>query len=91
MRLSPRSSSSDAVVWMFPVYYLLVPSQYKRFIELIWERGAQEAFRGKFAAVVTTSIHFYDHTARDYMHAICDDLEMSFAGAFTAEMYEPDP
>ena len=66
----------------------LVPSQYKRFIELIWERGARGAFRGKFAAVVTTSIHFYDHTARDYMHAICDDLEMSFAGAFTAEMYD---
>ena len=87
-RIIASVESSDAVVWVFPVYYLLVPSQYKRFIELIWERGAQDAFCGKYAAVVTTSIHFYDHTAGDYMRAICDDLEMSFAGAFLAEMYD---
>ena len=37
--------SSDGVLWAFPLYYLLVSSQYKRFIELIWEREAAEAFK----------------------------------------------
>ncbi|HOW56432.1 MAG TPA: NAD(P)H-dependent oxidoreductase, partial [Smithellaceae bacterium] len=29
-------ASSDGVIWGFPLYYLLVPSQYKRFIELVY-------------------------------------------------------
>ncbi len=78
--------SSDGVLWAFPLYLLLVPSQYKRFIELIWERGALNAFKDRPAAVLTTSIHFFDHTAHDYMRAICDDLEMRFVGAFPAHM-----
>jgi len=80
--------TADGVLWAFPLYVLLVPSQYKRFIELIRERGARQAFKGKYAAVLTTSIHFFDHTAHSYMRAICDDLEMKFAGAFSAEMHD---
>ncbi|MBN2463299.1 MAG: NAD(P)H-dependent oxidoreductase [Dehalococcoidia bacterium] len=78
--------SSDGVLWAFPLYVLLVPSQYKRFIELIWERGAQTAFKNKYAAALTTSINFYDHTAHNYMRAICDDLDMRFVDSFSAEM-----
>jgi multimeric flavodoxin WrbA len=37
---------SDGVLWAFPLYILLVSSQYKRFIELIGERGASGAFAG---------------------------------------------
>ena len=80
--------SADLVMWAFPLYVLLVPSQYKRFIELIWERNAQDAFSRKYAAVLTTSIHFFDHTAHSYMRSICDDLEMYFAGFFSAEMHD---
>jgi len=80
--------ASDGVLWAFPLYVYLVPSQYKRFIELIWERGAQEIFRNKYTAVLTTSIHFFDHTAHNYMHAICDDLGMNYVGSFSAEMYD---
>jgi multimeric flavodoxin WrbA len=76
---------SDAVLWGFPVYFFLVPAPYKRFIELIRERGAESAFRNRYAAVLTTSIHFYDHTAHSYLHAICDDLEMRYAGSFSAD------
>ena len=32
--------SSDAVLWAFPLYFFLVPAQYKRFVELVFERGA---------------------------------------------------
>jgi len=80
--------TSDAVLWAFPVYTLLVHAHYKRFIELIWERGAADAFRGKYAAVLTTSIHFSDHTAHNYINAICDDLGMKYVGSYSAEMYD---
>jgi hypothetical protein len=38
------------------VYHLLVPSQLKRFIEMAFESGT-DAFRGKYAAALMTSIH----------------------------------
>ncbi|MHB8164996.1 MAG: hypothetical protein ACYDDV_11790, partial [Methanoregula sp.] len=34
----------------------------------------------------TTSIHFFDHTANAYLHAIAEDLGMSFTGSFPAKM-----
>ena len=77
---------SDIVLWAFPLYFLLVHANYKRFIELIFERGVQDAFAGKYTASLSTSIHFYDHTAHNYMHGICEDLEMHFVSAFSAEM-----
>jgi multimeric flavodoxin WrbA len=80
--------SSDGVLWAFPLYFQLVPSQYKRFIELIWEKGAENAFKNKYAAVLSTSIHFYDHSAHNYMNAICDDLGMKYAGSFSADMVD---
>jgi multimeric flavodoxin WrbA len=80
--------SSDGVLWAFPLYYLLVPSQYKRFIELIWEERAAAVFRDKYTALLSTSIHFFDHTAHNYMNAICDDLDMKFLGSFSAAMYD---
>jgi len=78
--------SAEGILWAFPLYFFLVPSQYKRFIELVFEKGALDAFRDKYAAVLTTSIHFFDHTAHNYMHAVSDDLGMRFAGSFSAEM-----
>lgn len=79
---------SDAVLWATPVYYCLVPAQYKRFIELIWEHGMAEAFAGKYVASLTTSINFYDYTAHEYLQAISEDLDMHFVGPFSA--YMPD-
>ena len=79
---------SDAVVWATPVYYLLVPANYKRFIELIFEKRLEQYFNGKQTAVITTSIHFFDHTAHNYMRAICDDLKMKFVGSYSADMYD---
>ncbi len=78
--------SSDAVIWAFPVYFFLVASQYKRFIELIWERDKTSSFDGKYTALLSTSIHFFDHTAHNYMHAVCDDLRMNYIGSFSADM-----
>ncbi len=79
--------SSDGVLWAFPVYYMLVPGYYKRFIELIWEKGVEDVFRGKHAAVLATSIKYFDHAALYYMQAICEDLGMKYHGSFSPEMY----
>lgn len=80
--------SADLVLWAFPLYYMLVCSQYKRFIELVFERHVQDAFYGKYTACISTSIHFFDQTAHNYMHAICDDLGMKYCGFYSAEMMD---
>ena len=41
-------------------------SNYKRFIELIFERHQEQVFAGKYTASLSTSIHFYDHTTHNY-------------------------
>lgn len=80
--------NSDAVWWSVPIYVCLIPAQYKRFIELIHEKGAEESFRDKYTAVITTSIHFYDHTGNNYMHAVCDDLNMKYVDFFSPDMFD---
>ena len=79
---------SDGVIWGFPVYVMLVCSQFKRFIELIFERNKEIVFKDKYTVVLSTSIHFYDHTAQNYMHAICDDLGMKYVGYFPADSWD---
>jgi multimeric flavodoxin WrbA len=81
-------AASDAVLWAFPLYYMLVHANYKRFIELVFARGGEDAFRDKYAAVLTTSIHFFDHTAREYLNGICDDLGMKYVDGYSAGMYD---
>ena len=78
--------SSNAVLWASPVYFSLVPANYKRFIELISEKGVEDVFQNKHTAFLTTSIHYFDHTSHNYMHAICDDLNMRYVGSFSADM-----
>jgi len=80
--------AADGVLWAFPLYILIVHAHYKRFIELVFERGAQAAFAGKYAASLSTSIHFFDHTAHNYIHAICDDLGMRFVESFSPDMQD---
>jgi multimeric flavodoxin WrbA len=85
-RVIDQIRSSDAVLWGFPLFILHVHANYKRFIELVFQRNAQEAFKGKYTAALSTSIHFFDHTAHNYIHAICDDLDMRFVDSFAPGM-----
>jgi multimeric flavodoxin WrbA len=80
--------TADGVLWSFGLWVLCVPAQYMRFIELIFERGVQDAFRNKYAAVITTSIHFYDHTAHNYMRAVCEDLGMQYTDAISLDIID---
>ncbi len=79
-------ASADGVLWAFPVYIMHVHAGYKRFIELIWERQAQQTFANKYAAALSTSIRFYDHTAHNYIQAICDDLRMRYINYYSADL-----
>ena len=79
---------SDGVLWAFGVIVLAVPSQYMRFIELISERGMEDAFKNKYTAVLSTSIHFFDHTAHNYMRAVCEDLEMKYIEAISLDIID---
>ena len=85
-RLLATVKECDGVLWATPVYVMLVPAQLKRFIELIGARDAAEVFSGKYAACLTTSIHYFDHTTHAYLHGICDDLGMLYTGFCSAHM-----
>ncbi len=78
--------TADALLWATPVYYMLVPAQLKKFIELVFINEDHEAFGNKSSLALVTSIHFFDHTASRYLHAISEDLGMKHYGSYTAAM-----
>lgn len=80
--------NSDGVFFITPIFYFLIPCQLKRFIELIFEKKAAHVFKGKYAAAVSTSIRFFDTTAHNYLHAVCDDLEMKYIGFNSLDMWD---
>lgn len=80
--------SADGVVWAFPLYVLLVCSQYKRFIELIHERDSLDAFAGKQTVSLSTSINYFDITAHNYIRSVCEDMGMSYNGFYSANMQD---
>jgi len=77
---------ADGVIWSFPLYFLLVHAGLKRFIELVGERGVGDAFSGKYAAGISTSIHFFDNTAHTYIHGVSEDLGMQYVSSFSPHM-----
>ena len=77
---------SDMVLWAFPLYVFLVHGNYKRFIELVSERNAADAFAGKYAAAISTSIHFFDHTAHNYIRGVAEDMGMRYVSFYSAHM-----
>ena len=79
---------SDGVLWSFGLWVLAVAAQYMRFIELISERGVENAFKDKYAAALSTSIHYYDHTAHNYMRAVCEDLNMKYVDGISLDILD---
>jgi multimeric flavodoxin WrbA len=76
---------ADAVIWVYPITYFLVPAGLKRFIEMIFEKKASGAFAGKYATAVTTSMHLFDHTSLAYIHGISEDLGMQYVPGYSAQ------
>ena len=77
--------NADAVIWVYPIAYFLVPAGVKRFIEMIFEKKASDAFTGKYATAVTTSMHLFDHTSLAYIHGISEDLGMRYVPGYSAQ------
>ena len=75
---------ADAVIFSYPVYTFLCPSQLHRFIELIKADGVD--LSGKFATQISTSKHFYDVTAHKYVEENCLDLGMKYVRGLSADM-----
>lgn len=75
---------ADAIIFAYPVYTFIAPSQIHRFIELIKENNID--LSGKFVTQITTSKHFYDVTAHKYIEDNCYDLNMNFIKGLSADM-----
>ena len=75
---------ADLIVFCYPVYTFLVPAQLHRFIELIKENEIDLA--GKYATQLTTSKHFYDTTAHQFIRDNCDDLGLRYIKGLSADM-----
>ena len=75
---------ADLLLFCYPVYTFLVPSQLHRFIELIFEHGVD--LKGKYATQITTSLHFYDVTAHRFVQENCDDLGLRYLTGLSADM-----
>ena len=75
---------ADAVIFSYPVYTFLAPSQLHRFIELVKKNGVN--LKDKFVTQVTTSKHFYDVTAHRYVQENVLDLGMKYVRGLSADM-----
>lgn len=75
---------AELLLFSYPVYTFIAPSQLHRFIELLKE--AKLDLRQKFATQITTSKHFYDITAHRYIQDNCQDLGMKFIRGLSADM-----
>ena len=77
-------SSAHAVLFSYPVYTFLAPSQLHRFIELVKADGVN--LEGKYATQISTSKHFYDVTAHKYIEENALDLGMRYVRGLSADM-----
>ena len=75
---------ADLLLFSYPVYTFIAPSQLHRFIELLKASGVD--LRGKFATQITTSKHFYDVTAHRYVEDNCHDLGLKYVRGLSADM-----
>ena len=64
---------AELVIFAYPVYSFLVPSQLHRFIELMKERGV--SLKDKYVTQLSTSKHFFDVTAHRFMEENLHDLK----------------
>ena len=75
---------ADLLLFAYPVYTFLVPSQLHRFLELIKEHKTD--LEGKYATQITTSKHFYDTTAHQFLNDNLEDLGLHVIRGFSADM-----
>jgi len=77
-------AKADILLFSYPVYTFIAPSQLHRFIELMKEHRADVA--GKFATQLSTSKHFYDVTAHRYIQDNVQEMGMRYIRGLSADM-----
>ena len=75
---------ADILLFSYPVYTFIAPSQLHRFVELMKENGLSVA--GKIATQLTTSKHFYDTTAHRYIQDNVQEMGAHFIRGLSADM-----
>ena len=75
---------ADMLLFSYPVYTFIAPSQLHRFIELLKASGLD--LSGKYATQITTSKHFYDVTAHKYIEENALDMGMRYIRGLSADM-----
>lgn len=76
--------AAELIVFCYPVYTFLVPAQLHRFIELM--KAEDLDLSGKYATQVSTSKHFYDTTAHEFIRENCADLGLRYIPGLSADM-----
>lgn len=76
--------SAEVLLFAYPVYTFIAPSQLHRFVELLKASGVD--LSGKVATQITTSKHFYDITAHGYVQENCQDMGMHCVRGLSADM-----
>ena len=76
--------AADVIVFCYPVYTFVVPSQLHRFVELMKESGVD--LKGKYSTQILTSKHFYDITAMAFIDENAKDMGMKIIPGHTADM-----
>ncbi len=77
-------AAADVLLFSYPVYTFIATCQLHRFIELMKEHNVD--VKGKIATQITTSKHFYDVTAHNYIQDVCNDMEMNYIRGLSADM-----
>ena len=77
-------SDAELIIYSYPVYTFIAPSQLHKFIELTKKSGIQ--LTGKYATQITTSKHFYDVTAHNYIEDNCHDMGLLYIKGLSADM-----
>ena len=75
---------AELLIFSYPVYTFIAPCQLHRFIELMKE--SEIDLSGKFATQISTSKHFYDVTAHNYIRDNCFDLGLKYIRGLSADM-----
>ena len=75
---------AELLLFAYPVYTFLAPAQLHSFIALVKESGVD--LRGKAATQISTSKHFYDVTAHEYIRLNCADLGLRYLRGLSADM-----
>lgn len=78
--------AADIILFSYPVYTFMAPGQLHRFIDLLKEQINSAGLKDKYVTQITTSKHFFDVTAQDYIRENCQDLKMHYLYGLTADM-----